>query len=218
MTTIEKMLVQLSDEKYRIFSSSLLPGVDHILGVRLPILRKLSRTLTLEELSDDTFEEIMLQGMVIAREKDFTLWKEKCFTFLPKINNWSVCDSFVSSLSSLVKRYPNEMFSFLKELSTSEDEYTRRFVLVMFLKYYIKPSYIEEVVTILHNIKKTEYYVQMASAWLIAEIYYYQEDLGKDLIARKKDAFIQKKALQKVRESLKIPNNGKIEKRKKEEK
>ena len=68
MTTIEKMLVQLSDEKYRIFSSSLLPGVDHILGVRLPILRKLSRTLTLEELSDDTFEEIMLQGMVIARE------------------------------------------------------------------------------------------------------------------------------------------------------
>lgn len=40
---IKEQLSLLADPAYRDFSSSLLPGTDHILGVRLPALRKLAK-------------------------------------------------------------------------------------------------------------------------------------------------------------------------------
>jgi 3-methyladenine DNA glycosylase AlkD len=38
-------LTELADEKYRLFMSSLLPGIDNILGVRMPALHKLAREI-----------------------------------------------------------------------------------------------------------------------------------------------------------------------------
>ena len=133
---IKNKLLELKDEQYKKFSSNLLPGVDNIIGVRLPILRKLSKNLTLDNLSDETFEEVMLQGMVIGHIKDFSKLKKELIIFLPKINNWSICDSFVSSLT-ITKSKKQEMFEVLKSLENSKHEYTRRFILVMLLHYYL---------------------------------------------------------------------------------
>lgn len=51
----------------------LLPGTEHILGVRLPVLRKLAKKLARGEwqeyltgAADDSMEEIMLQGMTLG--------------------------------------------------------------------------------------------------------------------------------------------------------
>ena len=70
---IRKRLLKESDEKYKKFSSALLPTTEQekILGVRLPVLRKFAReiyknsgTLFLQENNLRYFEEIMLQGMI----------------------------------------------------------------------------------------------------------------------------------------------------------
>lgn len=68
---IKAELSALSDEEYRKFHSRLLPGTEHILGVRVPELRKLAKRLVreeglscLERLTDDTYEELQLQGLV----------------------------------------------------------------------------------------------------------------------------------------------------------
>ena len=42
---IKAELSALSDEEYRKFHSRLLPGTEHILGVRVPELRKLAKRL-----------------------------------------------------------------------------------------------------------------------------------------------------------------------------
>ena len=72
MTLRERLLAQ-SEPDYRAFASSLLPGVEHVMGVRIPKLRRLAREIargdwrtylrTAEELY---FEERMLQGLVIG--------------------------------------------------------------------------------------------------------------------------------------------------------
>ena len=48
ITDIKEQLSLLAEPAYRDFSSSLLPGTEHILGVRLPALRKIARKLAKE--------------------------------------------------------------------------------------------------------------------------------------------------------------------------
>ena len=78
MTTeqLRSQLFSLAEPAYQAFSSSLLPGVSGVLGVRLPVCRKIARQLGkdgwqdwLEEffaLPDPFFEEAMIAGMTIA--------------------------------------------------------------------------------------------------------------------------------------------------------
>ena len=76
MTAVQTSLYALAEPSYAAFSTRLLPPMERpLLGVRLPALRKMSRDLArqgldaaLRQLTDETFEEIMLQGMVIAAQ------------------------------------------------------------------------------------------------------------------------------------------------------
>ena len=173
---IKDRLYELQDLAYRDFSLKLLPKDTNMIGVRLPILRGLSKEISLEDLEDDTFEELMLQGMIIGHIQEFSEFQEACLKFLPKICNWSICDSFVCSLK-ITKRRPKEMFEFLKKLASCEEIYTRRFVLVVLLHDYLKDEYLEEVLEIVKRISKTEYEVGMACSWLLAELYFQKPQL-----------------------------------------
>ena len=74
MTRDELMarLNELSEPDYAAFSSGLVPCCRPMLGVRLPALRLLAKELartsesSLAILTDDTFEEAMLRGLVCA--------------------------------------------------------------------------------------------------------------------------------------------------------
>ena len=65
-------LTSLAEDDYRRFAASLLPGVDNLLGVRLPRLRRLARDIARGDgvdaigrlFTEATFEEVMLEGMV----------------------------------------------------------------------------------------------------------------------------------------------------------
>ena len=70
---IRERLNALADPGYRKFHSGLLPGVEDILGVRSPDLKKLAKEILagdwrgyLAEASDGSHEERLLQGLVIA--------------------------------------------------------------------------------------------------------------------------------------------------------
>lgn len=80
MTTTEsvrKELKTLEDPTYREFHSSLIPGANNILGVRIPQLRIMAKGLakkedwrTFVEATDTQYyEETMLQGMIIGLAK-----------------------------------------------------------------------------------------------------------------------------------------------------
>lgn len=107
MTTTEnirKKLEASADLKYREFHSSLVPGADNILGVRIPQLRKMAKEIikkedwrTFIEATDIIYyEEVMLQGMVIGlagMELEEQMKYVSCF--IPRIDNWAVCDVFL---------------------------------------------------------------------------------------------------------------------------
>ena len=102
---IRDFLEKHAEKQFKDFTSSLIPGTDSILGVRLPVLRSLAKQLAkedwrtyLKEARDDTYEEIMLQGLVIGYVKaEMEELLEYAAAFIPKIHDWSVNDGFCST-------------------------------------------------------------------------------------------------------------------------
>ena len=79
----------MAEDTYRAFTAGLIPGEEHILGVRLPRLREIAKRIVKTDSWQEYlacepyyFEEIMLQGMIIGAAK---LSAEKRL----KINNMS---------------------------------------------------------------------------------------------------------------------------------
>lgn len=198
--TIKDKLYSLQDLDYLSFTSRLLPGDVNMIGVRLPILRKISKEVRLDELSYDTFEEIMLRGFVIGLNKNIDEVIKLTLDFLPHVDNWSICDSFVSSLK-ITRRESDKMFQFLLSIVDSKSEFTRRFVIVMFLWYYVNDEYIDRVIDVIFSINQEGYYVEMAIAWLIEVVFYFNNDLGFICLNKINNLSIRNKSIQKIKES-----------------
>lgn len=241
--TIKEKLVSISENDYKKFSSALLPGVEHVLGVRLPILREMAKTIAKEDWrgelkeSKDTkdiyFEEIMLRGMIIGYAKthiEETL--DYVTQFIPKINNWSVCDSFCTSLK-IIQKHREQVWDYLQPYLLSNQEFEIRFGLIILLNHFLKcdengktiPR--KRTVTMEHVLDETErpghyterilqtlnrdfsqgYYAQMAAAWTLAELFCtFPNHTLKIITNSKMDKFTYRKSIQKICES-RIPTD-----------
>lgn len=216
---IRKRLESLAEPDFQKFLSKLIPNIsaESILGVRQPNLRKLAKELSkgdwrayLRSAKDDSYEEIMLQGMVIGYAKaEISEVLEWVQYFLPKIDNWAVCDGFCTGLK-ITKKYPQEMWEFVCPYLKDSRPYYIRFGAVMLLSYYTDCDHVKEGLQLLDEVRHDDYYVKMAVAWAVS-IYYIK--LPEATLAYLKeshlDDFTYNKALQKITESLKIDKETK---------
>lgn len=214
---IRKYLEDLADEKYKNFHKGLCPGTTDILGVRVPVLRNFSKELSkqdfkkyLDNAVNNSYEEILLQGLVIGYSKmslkEYQMYLER---FIPKINNWAVCDVTVSGLK-FIKKYNEDMWRFIQKYLKSEKEFELRFAIVTMLDFYITEDYIERVLEIINNIKSEAYYVKMAVAWTIQVAFVkFQDKTMKFLQNNKLDNWTYNKALQKIIESYRVNESTK---------
>lgn len=174
---ITKSLKEKADLKYKEFHSGLCPNTDNILGIRVPVLRQYAKELLkkydyeflLQNTDNKYYEEIMLQGMIIglSKEKDFGKIEKYIIEFIPKIDNWAVCDVFCAGLK-ITKKYKKEMWELIGKYLKSKKEFELRFGIVMILDFYIEENYLQEDFKIFENINSKDYYVQMAVAWAIS--------------------------------------------------
>lgn len=235
-------LNQMSDAGYQEFSASLIPasGRGTMLGVRLPALRAYAKELTKgdwrAELAcheDIYFEEIMFRGMLLGYAcRDIDELLAYLADFIPRVRNWSVCDSVCNGLK-LVERYPEKTWDFLKPYLESGEEFSVRMGLIMILGHFVKlgydgkknsrkreitmldfqgpeeeSPYLERILKVLDRRFTEGYYAQMAAAWLIAELFVtYPVRTMRGLKELGLDAFTRKKAIQKIRES-RIPEQA----------
>ena len=218
---IKEKILKIQDKKYGEFHRKLCPGIDNIIGVRVPMLRNLAKELQkeysavelLQNIGNEYYEEIILQGMVIGQAKlsieEFQRYIEE---FVPKINNWAICDTTVAGLK-LTKKHLEEMWKFIQKYLKSSKEYEIRFAVVMMLDYYIKEEYIDQVLEKLNNISHEGYYVKMAVAWTLslAFIKFPEKTMKLFKSENKLDDFTYNKALQKSVESYRIDEETKKE-------
>ena len=208
---VRDLLESMAEPGYRDFASSLVPGENHVLGVRLPKLRVLAKTLArnggeewLRHKEDLSFEETMLRGMVIGnlREEPETVFA-LCREFLPLIHNWSVCDSFCASLKLIVK-HPQMGWEFLLPLTHSSREFEARVAAVLLLNYYLIPEWIDDALLLLSQIRQPNYYAKMAVAWAFSKAWIlFPEKTCPYFAPGVLEEETRKMAFQKVRDSRK---------------
>lgn len=221
---IKEKLLELSDKKYKEFHGGLCPGTENIIGVRVPILRNYAKELfkeqewkqTIKEIDNEYYEEIMLQGIMIgqAKNEDINIILKYVENFVPKIDNWAICDVFCAGLK-ITKKYKKKVWNFIQKYLKSDKEFEIRFAVVMILDYYIEEQYLKEDLTIFNNIKHDGYYVKMAVAWALSVclIKFYNETI-QYLKKCKLDDWTYNKAIQKAIESYRISDEKKQELRK----
>ena len=217
---IKQELLARQDIKYKEFHSNLCPGIYNIIGVRVPIVRKYAKELVknysikeiLKQIDNEYYEEIMLQGMIIGLDKNnFSEVKQEIEQFIPKINNWAICDTFCAGLK-ITKKHKKEMWKIIQKYLKSKKEFEIRFAIVMILDYYIEEEYLQQNFEIFEKVKNEGYYAQMAVAWVISEclVKYYNETI-KYLQNCKLNDFTYNKSIQKAIESYRISENQKKE-------
>ena len=215
---IRKKLFDLSDQQYQKFHQKLCPNTSNIIGVRLPLLRNLAKEVSkgdwreyIKTAKDEYYEEVMLQGLVIGYAKgDISEILSYISAFVPKINNWAVCDSFCNSLK-ITKKYMDIVWEFIDKYLHSSKEFEIRFAVVMLMSFYINEKYIDRILLLLDRVKHQGYYVKMAVAWAISVCYVKFEDKTlKYLNNNSLDDFTYNKSLQKITESIRVDKETKV--------
>ncbi|KAF6561110.1 DNA alkylation repair protein [Paenibacillus sp. EKM202P] len=210
--TIREQILSHVDTDFQKFTAALLPTINNVLGVRLPVLRKLAQNIAkgdwrlyLETAESEHFEEVMLQGMVIGSVKtDIEEVLSYTAKFVPKIDNWSVCDSFCAGLK-ITKQHKERVWDFILPYLFSKKEYEIRFGVVMLLNFFIEEQYINRVLTLLDQTHREDYYVQMAVAWAISICYIKLPEVTMAYLSHNTlDDFTFNKALQKITESYRV--------------
>ncbi|MBP3925384.1 DNA alkylation repair protein [bacterium] len=220
---IRNKLLEDAEKNYKVFSASLIPNINNVLGIRVPKLREIAKAIYVSNFREDYLkyrncqfmEETMLQGMVIGM-LDYPPEKilDYIASFIPRIDNWAVCDIFCSGLK-FTKKNKKLIWNFINPYFYSEKEFEIRFATVMALDYFVEKDYLDKIFTIFQQIKSDDYYAKMAVAWAISVCAVKFPDETFDYLKQMKlTPWIHNKSIQKCIESFRISDEMKHKLRK----
>ena len=188
----------LNEKKYReghIRIINPLPG-RRILGLHLPEMKQAAKEISKQpdalslihgmeaEHRTDRFslayEELLVWGLTVnqlkcSKEERLDLLRN----YIPALDNWGVCDSFVCNAKWMKKLPAEELWTFLLPYYQSKQEFEVRFALVTSMCYLLNEEWLSTVFAQIEKINLTSirteytslkppYYVRMAIAWLLA--------------------------------------------------
>lgn len=214
---IKDFLAAHSDERYAAFSASLVPGVRALSGVRIPVLRALAKDIAkgdwrayLDEATDDTFEETLLQGLVtgVAR-MPFEEQMARMAAYVRKIDNWSLCDSPCTGFK-FVRKHREEVWTFLQPYLYGGKEFGQRFAVVMLLAHFVTDDFIDRVLEACVSVRPSGFYAMMAVAWAVSVCFARYPDRTKPVLAGGQlDDETQNRAIRKIVDSFRVTDEDK---------
>lgn len=185
-------------------------------GISIPELRKLARYVAKDDYKEfvenndySSFELKLLHAFVLGYAKDDINTLLKYFkAFIPYVDDWEINDSLCQNFK-IARKYPNIVWDFLMQYKNSKKEFESRIVSVTLLSHYLNDKYIDNVIEILNTLNTNDYYAQMGVGWAVATIMgKYPEKCLNYLKSKecKLDKTTYNKSIQKIKESLRVPD------------
>lgn len=141
---VREQLLAMSEAEYQKFSSGLIPGVENMLGIRLPELRKLAKQIAKSDWreaiaeEDIYFEERMLRGMVLSyASKEMDEMLPYITAFIPLVDNWSVCDSVFMGMD-IFQKDRERTWDYIQPYLQSDKEFEVRAALIIMMQHLLK--------------------------------------------------------------------------------
>ncbi len=145
--------------------------------------------------------ETVINGELIAKCKDFGEMCRFLDEYSQKVDNWAACDILkfrindknAADFEGLARRYYGDNLPF-----------RRRIALIIMFKFIERD--IDLVFELAGGLKEeTEYYVNMANAWLVCECFIKNRGRTLEFLEeRKLNAFTANKAVSKIRDSFRV--------------
>jgi len=216
MIDYRRAIIESAEPEYAAFSSKLIPGKEGIIGVRIPVLKKLAKKLIeddweafLEE-EPSNFEEEMLKGLVIATAP-MDAARRISYTggFLGTIDNWSVCDSFCAAWK-FRRDEADAVYDYFASLMDSGEEFSMRVSVVMRMDHFLDDDHVRDILDDIVRYRNDGYYYRMGAAWAVSFCYIgYPELTYGYLESGRFERWVFDKSIQKIRESLRVPEEDK---------
>lgn len=219
---VRRQLERLSEQGYQEFNQKLLPGVQGVLGVRLPKLRGIAKQIAKEDAlryltqmqpsswqAGTYYEEKMLYGLVIGYAKMHdNQYKEWLDVFVPAIDNWSVCDSCCMTYKWM-RRNQEFWWDYISGWAGCSTEFGARFGFVSMLGHFVDEAHIQGIFKACSKYQES-YYARMAVAWLVSACFVkFPKEAYAFLQEGRMDAFTHNKSIQKTCESYRVPEEWK---------
>lgn len=206
------------DDKYAEFQVKLTPGIslDNVLGVRVPILRKIANVFIKEKESSEFlnklphkyYDEYMLHSILLSKSNNYDDCIIQVDKFLSFIDNWAVCDTLSPNV---FKKYKKELIPKIEEWIASKDTYTCRFGIKMLMSLYLDNDFDKKYLKMVSKIRSDEYYINMMIAWYFATALAKQwDDTIIYLENNKLDKWVHNKTIQKAKESFRVSEEHKL--------
>ncbi len=226
-------LLASAENQYKNFHQSLVPGLTSMLGVRMPKCREIARKIAKDDwesflagADDGCYEELMLRGLVTGYAKmDLETRAKYMADFVPRINNWAVCDCCCSTFK-FMHRDPEYWLNFIRSYLDGGREFEVRFAIVCMMDHFLEEPYRELQFEAYERIfrpdypweknsgsasdaaqkKEAPFYVRMAVAWALSSWYVrFPQETEAFLKRETLDVFTHNKTIQKIRESYRVP-------------
>lgn len=174
---IQRILKENIDEEYKIFISGMVPTLQKVYGVRMPIINALAKEyknggIELVELlwKNGHYEERLLAAKILGKhaKKNPDKTIQLVYDYSNDLVDWAICDTLaMQSLKPIVEKFKEEIWQLSDELIHSKNKWQRRFALVL-IEYFTRyPEDHEKIKKQIAKVKNDEeYYVKKAVSWL----------------------------------------------------
>lgn len=217
-----KFLEDNEDKNKSEFDKKLISTKFKILGLKIPFLRTISKEIVLDGQNDLIlanqnfiyYEQILIYGFVLSQIEVEELKRiEKINNYISCFDNWSVVDSFCSSLKC-VKNNKSIYFDYIKKCLNNKNDFIVRFGIVLLMDYYLDELNLEEILKLTLSCQKESYYIQMAISWLFATSFAKNFNTSFNFLSKNKEnlnLFVRKKIISKCNDSFRIEKEKKYQ-------
>jgi 3-methyladenine DNA glycosylase AlkD len=220
-------LARLVDDDYREFSKKGIPTERPFIGVRIPLIREIVKEISpcfcTEFLKTEpvAIEEVLARGMVICElsyeemmvKRSEINGKSWFDSQVDIIDNRCTCDVFCSGVTKRIKGHLAEVLDQkIDDLLSDSREFAVRVGLVLLKCAYVDFDYLNVIFDRVENLReREEYYIEMASAWLVAECFTkYPEETFAYLKVSKLPKWTYNKTISKICDSYRVAEEDKV--------
>lgn len=204
-----------SDPRYKIFNDKITKSKTESLGVRMPDVKKIAKSVDESEIENYLaeckfayYEDTLVYGLLLARLGADEFRKRKD-DYLCRCDSWAHIDNVVPEIK-IGKADKERFYELNKDGIESLDGFYLRFRIVMFMRFFIDEAHTDEILRLTDELDGRGYYNDMAIAWLVSEAFVRQRE--KTLAYLKSDnlgAFTHNKAISKIRDSFRVSESDK---------
>lgn len=157
----------------------------------------------------NTHENIMINGYLISYIKDIKKMKQYLDIYESKIDSWAHTDILKFNIKSKEEEY----FNLVEEYINSNEPFKRRTALIILFSFINNDIYIDKIFKTISKLELEEnYYVNMAAAWLLCELFIKRQKESIEFLNNNHlNKFIINKMISKCRDSYRIDKKSKEE-------